>query len=165
LAQDPSSNGVVEDTLLSILGVTSCDDSRLDYCRENITCAVTEMAIIYNQRLPYTTVPGINGDCIVFSDDFIYLVRYAMSTDCLLYMSPSELEMWNDFVTFENTGFSNLWAASDALDDLLVDLVMCEQGETVNTPCSTACGEDGYLVPVDGETCEGTSIIPLPIPN
>jgi hypothetical protein len=163
LAQDLTSNPIsqvddifndpLDEIIIKLLGATACINDETMQCQETITCAITELSTIYKQRYPYTTLPTIVGGCVKFEDAFIYLVRYAMATDCLLYMSTDEKDMWNAFVQFENTGQSVDIFAANALDDLLVNLVLCNDTNNKNTDCSFSC-EPGYLTPVPNDPCD-----------
>ena len=69
---------------------------------ETIDGAVTEFKYTYKERTPFVTVPLITGPCTIWNPDFITLVQLAMSTDKLIDMNTDELDIWYNFVNFED---------------------------------------------------------------
>jgi len=67
-----------------------------------IDCALAELSDVYQERLPYELGETITGQCVNWSDTFISLCRYAMSTDCMTGMSSQEKAIWRAFVDYED---------------------------------------------------------------
>jgi len=68
----------------------------------SLGCALTEMKMIYQERVPYAVQEKTNELCLVWDDIFLALMRYAMSTDCMDNMTSQEREIWRYFVDFED---------------------------------------------------------------
>jgi len=68
----------------------------------SIENAMVEMKDTYKERLPYTLIPTMAGNCYAWTDIFIYACLMAMSTDALIQFTQDELEAWLNFVNFEN---------------------------------------------------------------
>ena len=68
----------------------------------SIDGAVKELQSTYQQRLPYTTIPTLRGNCFKWSDTFIFSIQLAMSTDALVQFTPEEADAWWTFVRFQD---------------------------------------------------------------
>jgi len=86
------------DTSLDCLIDESCSTEMYG----SLDCSLTELSQIFQERLPYTIGETITGQCVNWSPTFIYLCRYAMSTDCMDAMSAQEKALWRAFVAYED---------------------------------------------------------------
>ena len=78
------------------------DNSCVNGFISSIDCSLAEMSGIYQERLPYEIGETITGQCVNWSETFISLCRYAMSTDCMTGMSSQEKAIWRAFVAYED---------------------------------------------------------------
>lgn len=90
-------------------GVSNIDTNDFDFTvaflnddLSSLDDALVEMKDVYKERLPYTVIPTLNGNCFRWSDIFIYSCLLAMSTDALVQFTDEELNAWWSFVGFEN---------------------------------------------------------------
>ncbi len=79
-------------------------DEKLLYQRgpSTIDAAVIEFKDTYKERVPYATIPTLNGNCYQWDPAFIENVLMAMSTDSMIQFTEDELETWQYFVNFQN---------------------------------------------------------------
>ncbi len=64
--------------------------------------AVIEFKDTYKERVPYTTIPTLDGNCFQWDTVFISNVLVAMSTDSMIQFTDDELTTWQYFVNFQN---------------------------------------------------------------
>ena len=62
----------------------------------------TEFKEIYNERIPFSEIPMLDGPCYRWEESFIDYCLLAMSTDRMIQFSSDEIEAWRYFVNFEN---------------------------------------------------------------
>ncbi len=92
----PEDEKVAENQELLVLsGFKNLDISSTDN-------ALVEMTNTYKERLPYTVVPTLNGNCYAWTDIFIYSCLLAMATDALVQFTDDELNAWWSFVNFQD---------------------------------------------------------------
>ncbi|MCH9712821.1 MAG: hypothetical protein K0U20_09380 [Proteobacteria bacterium] len=68
----------------------------------NIGATGVELQDTFQEDTPYSIVKIITGDCIQWDEDFVLECLTAMSTDSLLGMSDNELNIWYEFVAYED---------------------------------------------------------------
>ena len=64
--------------------------------------AFIEFKAVYQERIPFSEIPMLDGPCYRWTDDFINNCLLAMATDRMIQFSTDELEAWRYFVNFEN---------------------------------------------------------------
>ena len=149
MAQDPLYNTIPELILSTVENLSNVPSL------ESISCALTEMRRLYGNNEAYFIMPTTGNGCVYFSPEFLFLARYAMNTDCILYMSAEELELWHEFVNYEDTGVSNLLRAAEALDQYFMDLYNCVEPNSCYKICECKLPEK-----VRGDFCFKDPIIP-----
>lgn len=68
----------------------------------NINISTYEMQETYKEREPYTVAKTLLGDRYIWTESFISKVLYAMSTDDLADMNPSEYKIMMGFIAFQD---------------------------------------------------------------
>jgi len=115
-------------------------------------CQLAEAKIIYSEKFPYVTENRLGGDqnhVIVFTDQYIHLLRIAYTTDCVNDMSIDELKMTREMTSYQNGLYES--EATVALDQWLMNLYECEKPNPSIEDCNTIVGNytecDGTVVP------------------
>jgi hypothetical protein len=98
-----------------------------------VNSGLTEFQQTYAERQPYSSKKDIQGTCYIWSEVFIELARYAMSTDDLSEMSTQEKEAWFRFENYEDSEQVEDELAMEALDDIFVSILNCEEYNTCGT--------------------------------
>lgn len=91
----------------------------------NISANAQELISIYKERNPVLKQNTITGTCYSWTDEFIYLCRYAMSTDSLQQMNSLELSYWEKLVKAEDGTLTTGIEDVTELDRILSELVNC----------------------------------------
>jgi hypothetical protein len=61
-----------------------------------------EMLLLYKEEFPFTIVDTIDGQCLIWNQEFIDKVLVAMTTGDLSSMSDIERQVWYSFVEFQD---------------------------------------------------------------
>ncbi|NOQ31120.1 MAG: hypothetical protein GQ570_08370 [Helicobacteraceae bacterium] len=108
------------------------------------------MKEIFQERLPYTTVLLLDGNCYVWGDAFISNIITAMSTDNLTGMTAEERRTWYTYVDWTNhdTHSADLLLEPDAVGCTVPDgsgnsYAVLQDG-TITT---TLCNDPLYDIP------------------
>ncbi len=132
------------------MGVTGLDCLEDAVCTvrllSGVDCAIGEMSNIYQERLPYEMGETITGQCVNWNEAFIYLCRYAMSTDCMNGMSSQEKSIWRAFVAYEDamtTSATTEMCTGAAVGCTVPDIngdsfAVCENGTVSTEECDPA---------------------------
>jgi len=113
------------------------------------TLAMNDAKQLFGENTPYTIIPTIDGEQIVFNTHFTDSVRTALSTECVLSMSKYELSLFKEFIAWqswlvdqdpiveagseEDTFYSKDNDAMMALNNWLVDEVAGQSHPKINT--------------------------------
>lgn len=68
----------------------------------NISANAQELLIIYKEEFPYYFLDTIDGQCIIWDEDFINKLLVAMATGSLGDLSEIEKQVWYNFVEFQD---------------------------------------------------------------
>jgi hypothetical protein len=110
--------------MLNDLNHLYTDDIKIDK-------AVDRAKTLFGSRKLYTLYTKLDGDVVIFDDVFIQKVRYALTSMHTSQMTPIELQLVEDMVEYQNTGYlasrNNTSAGNLAnlLDDYLSDSIDC----------------------------------------
>ena len=92
-------NEVILDELSVLYG---SEISRDNKTLSQIDVSIYEMQETYKEREPYQIAKTLVGDRYIWSESFIDKVLYALSTDDLADMNPSEYRLMMGFITFQD---------------------------------------------------------------
>lgn len=98
---------------------------------------LAELLTIYSEREPFVIEHRL-GDAalIIFDDVFISLVLLAFSTNCLNQMGETELELFNNFIDYEDGTFSDV-------NVIALDVWLANLANSVENPKIEGCSANG----------------------
>jgi hypothetical protein len=128
---------------LEILGLESSS-----ICNQSTTgsmqTAIVEMKTLFQERLPYTTVLLLDGNCYVWGEAFIQNILTSMATDNLSSMTAEERRTWYLYVDWCNnhTNSADLLLATTAIGCTIPDesgnsYIVLADGTITATLCET----------------------------
>ena len=71
---------------------------------------LAELQTIYSERDPYVIEQRLgDAELVVFDSVFISLVLLAFSTDCVSQMSEDELDLFYNYIEYENGNYTDTY--------------------------------------------------------
>lgn len=94
----------------------------------NIGANTQEMLTLYKEEFPYSFIDTIDGQCILWNQDFIDKLIVSMATGSLQDLSDIEKQVWYAFVEFQDsTEAVQKERQSKSLDTYFMDLLNCNE--------------------------------------
>lgn len=92
--------------------------------------SITELLTIYSEREPFVIEQRLgDASVIIFNSVFIDLVNKAFDTNCLNEMGEYELELFNNFINYEDGTYTDDYVI--ALDQWFANLVNSVENPTI----------------------------------
>lgn len=122
------------------------DYSRISQTANRLDISAAELQDTYGSQVPWKIYPNTKGDVYIWTDSFIEKCQIAMTTDGLGTMSKMELEIWYNFIAYQeamSTSAITTACGGNAIGCTIPDIngdsfVVCADGTITTELCDQA---------------------------